>query len=273
MNFDDFDFDYSGEVDADHDDPATVRAVEKLRHFFEQHQEDVYYETQLCIFFEAEFFHWVTTRALKKMREGREIASELQQSGSNLSLRFYFHRRYRYWKRKATEIRKLVLQFSAQPFTESLGLQGEMMIDAGFPRVGFRPVQANVRSWGDKNWTTSGHDLDRVFERDGLFYGTEIKNRLGYIPQEEFRTKLAMCKELELIPLFVARFMPKTYVNDVYEAGGFCLLMKYQFYPFAHRDLARKVRATLNLPVDCPARLQDTTLDRLLRGHLKKLNR
>lgn len=252
-------------------DPAVIRAADKLRRFFEDHPEDVYYETQLCIFFEKDFFHWVTARALKELRENREIGSELQEKPPNVTLRFFFHRRNRYWRRRAAEIRKLVQIFSAQSFTESIGLQGESMIDAGFPRVGFLPVASNVRAWRDKTWTKTGHDLDRIFTRDGLYYGTEIKNRLGYIPQAEFRAKLAMCSALGLVPLFVARMMPRTYMKDVNDAGGFALIMKYQFYPYAHRELARTVAADLGLPVDCPARLNQTTLDRLLNWHLKKL--
>jgi len=273
MSFDDFEIDYEYSEEIQQNDPAVERVTGQLRVFFEEHPDDVYYETQLCIFFEKDFFHWVTSRALKEMRLNNEIGSELQTAPQNVSLRFYFHRRNRYWKRQAAEIRKIVQTFSAQPFTESLGLQGESMIDAGFPRIGFMPLASEVRSWNGKVWTQTGHDLDRVFSRDGLLYGTEIKNKLGYIEQNEFRAKLAMCKELELIPLFVARMMPRSYLYDVITAGGFALLMKYQFYPYAHRELARTVSTRLGLPVDCPARLSQGTLDRLLNLHLQKLQR
>jgi hypothetical protein len=49
--------------------------------------------------------------------------------------------------------------------------------------------------------------------------------------------------------------------------------MKYQFYPYAHRELARTIAAELNLPVDCPARLNQNTLDRFLNWHLNRLRR
>jgi hypothetical protein len=167
----------------------------------------------------------------------------------------------------------LVRLFSDQTFTSGLGVQGELLLDAGLPQVGFQPIDRNVRSWGGQTWTRTGHDLDRIFHRDGVYYGTEIKNRLGYIPQEEFRAKLEMCRELILTPLFVARMMPKTYIEDVRRAGGFSLIMKYQFYPVSHRALAQRVRAELGLPVDCPTRLQDSTLQRFLNWHNAKLSR
>jgi hypothetical protein len=136
----------------------------------------------------------------------------------------------------------------------------------------YRPV-ARFRAWEGRAWIKTNHDLDRVFQRDGINYGAEIKNRLGYIPQDEFDAKLRMCQALNLVPLFIARMMPKTYIDRVYRAGGFSLIMKYQFYPMSHRDLALRVKNELGLPVDCPARLQDATLYRFLNWHLAKLGR
>src|SRR5260370_24621038 len=216
MSWDDFEY-YEPTPDESHrpgpeDDPA-VQAIEpKLLALFDANPEQVFYESQLAVHFEKDFFHWVTVRALKDLRDSEKIGSELQELKPKVPLRFYFHRRNRYWKRRAEEIRKLVLLFSDQAFTNALGVQGELLIDSGLPRVGFQPVDHNVRSWNGRTWSTTGHDLDRVFTRDGTAYGVEIKNRLGYIPQEEFVAKLQMCRELKLVPLFVARIMPKTYI-------------------------------------------------------------
>ncbi|MGI8772669.1 MAG: hypothetical protein ACR2JE_14690 [Acidobacteriaceae bacterium] len=254
------------------DDPMMAQALPKLVQYFEESPEEVFYEGQLTVIFEREFFHWVTARALKELREAGQIGSDLQPLVGNTHIRFYFHRRNRYWKRKAAEIRNLVITFSAQPFTEALGRQGESMVDAGLPRVGFLPQAQNVRTWNNRTWRETGHDLDRVFSRDGLYYGAEIKNRLGYISQAQFEIKLRMCQHLGLIPLFIARAMPKTYNLQVINEGGFVLILGYQLYPYAHRELAQMVHTRLRLPVDCPPRLQDGTLQRFLNWHLKKLH-
>ena len=68
-------------------------------------------------------------------------------------------------------------------------------------------------------------------------------------------------------PVFAARMLPKSWVKEVVDAGGFALIMKYQLYPWAHRDLARRVRDELGLPVDAPRALQDGTMDRFMRWH------
>lgn len=277
MSWDDFDEFDQGEREDDHplpeDDPSVQRLEPLLLTFFESHPETVFYETQLCVLFEKDFFHWVTVRTLKVLRESQKIGSELQELSGNTPLRFYFNKRNRYWRRRAGEIRKLVLQFSDQTFTSALGAQGELLVDAGLPRVGFLPLDYNVRTWGGKSWTETNHDLDRVFARDGISYGAEIKNRLGYIPRDEFAIKLRMCKDLGLAPLFVARMMPKTYIEEVRVAGGFCWIMKYQFYPVSHRSLANQVKTELGLPADCPIRLQDSTLQRFLNWHEAKIKR
>jgi hypothetical protein len=272
LSYDDFDYDFRDDIEeVAPEDPAVVEASRQIIELFERHPDSVYYETQLAVKLEKQFFHWVTSRALKELRIAEQIGSELQELAGSTRVRFFFSRRNRYWRRRATAIKKVVLKFSEPEFTRSLGLQGEMMIDSGFPRFGFSPKASNVRQWQSRTWTETNHDLDRVFERDGLAYGLEIKNKLSYIDRFEFETKLRMMKHLCLAPIFVARMMPKTYIHEVASAGGFCLLMGYQFYPYAHREFARTVREALDLPVDCPDRLSDGTIQRLLSWHTRNL--
>jgi len=265
--------DYEPEHPGPGDDPAVQELEPLLQAHLDEHPDTVFYETQMAVLFERRFFHWVTVRALKDLREAGKIGSALEELSPDVPLRFYFSRRCRYWRRKADQLRQLVLAYSDPAFTRALGVQGELLIDAGLPQAGFLPVAREVKTWEHRAWTETNHDLDRVFQRDGINYGAEIKNRLGYIPQEEFEVKLKMCAALNLVPLFIARMMPKTYIEEVRQAGGFSLIMKYQFYPISHRALAQRVRSELNLPVDCPARLQDATLQRFLNWHLTKLRR
>lgn len=272
MNWDDFD-DYEPDRETEPgpgDDPSVQKLEPLLLAMFDSSPEAVFYESQLCVHFEKDFFHWVTARALKDLREANKIGSELQELSGQTTLRFYFNRRNRYWRRRANDIRKLVLKFSDQTFTNALGAQGELLVDAALPRIGFLPNADTVRSWNGNSWNQTNHDLDRVFTKDGIAYGVEIKNRLSYISQEELDIKLRMCSALGLVPLFIARMMPKTYIEKVRIAGGFSWIMKYQFYPVAHRTLAHDVRIDLGLPVDCPIRLQDSTLQRFENWHQAK---
>ena len=171
-------------------------------------------------------------------------------------MRFFFSNKLRYWKRIATEVRKIVLEYSDVDFTNAFGHHAEMLFDAALPKEGFLPVAQDVKEYNGKRWDESDHNLDRIFVRDGVAYGTEIKNQLAYLEFNEFSTKLRICQHLGLRPLFIARMMPKSYIWDVVNAGGFCLIFKYQLYPFGHRDLAERVSKRLDLPVGCPAAIE-----------------
>ena len=147
------------------------------------------------------------------------------------------------------------------------------MFDAALASVGFLPTARKVRTYAGRVWAATEHDLDRVFERDGVAYGAEIKNTLKYIPRDELTVKLRMCKYLGLRPLFIVRMAAKSYIHEVRLEGGFTLVFKFQLYPFGQKPFADTVREALRLPVDCPARIADGTVQRFLKWHLKTLPR
>jgi len=286
--YDDSDNDPFYDPDLDPDIPSDVEdiisqprdsfldlAKSDLKKFFEQESESVFYQRQLQVMFEAKYFHWITVRALSELvQEGVLVTEILPLPGSGTAsgtITFYRSTAYRYWKRDAEEIVKLVSRYSESSFTYALGAHGETMFDAALPTGGFMPTGWKVRARGTTEWTETKHDLDRVFERDGVAYGAEVKNTLGYIEKEELEIKVKMCKHLGLRPLFIVRMAPKSYVNFVEEAGGFTLIFKYQLYPFGQKAFADEVRARLRLPTDSPTRIEDGTVKRLLDWHLKKL--
>jgi hypothetical protein len=244
-------------------DPKTDEAKEKVRELIEKDRDRVFYQRQIEVLLEKELFHWITVRALVELSEEGAVKTELVPFGSRgAKIRFFWHPGRRYWRREAGRIGKLVLEFSR--LGRSIGMHGETMFDAALPRFGFMPTGWNVREYKGKKWTETGHDLDRVFERDGIAYGAEIKNRLDYIPREDMYLKMEICKVLGLKPLFIVRMAPKSYIEEVRLEGGFTLVFKYQLYPQGHEELVERVREELGLPVDCPTRIYDGTVLRFL---------
>lgn len=71
--------------------------------------------------------------------------------------------------------------------------------------------------------------------------------------------------------MFAARMLPKSWVKEIVDAGGFALILGYQLYPWAHRELARRVRDELGLPVDAPRALEEGTIRRFTRWHARRL--
>ena len=254
-------------------DPVVDDAKEELKKFFAENPDKAFYQRQLQIIFEGPFFHWITARALAELAEEGFIACDKLPFGDKGSIAIYRAKSHRYWKRQANEIVELVSRFSTESFTHALGAHGEQMVDAALPTAGFLPKGKNVRSYKGNQWTETGHDLDRIFERDGVGWGTEIKNTLGYIGRYELQVKVQMCRQLGLRPLFIVRMAPKSYINEVAVAGGFTLVLKYQLYPFGQKAFADTVRRTLQLPTDCPDRIADGTVQRFLKGHLKILGK
>jgi hypothetical protein len=51
-------------------------------------------------------------------------------------------------------------------------------------------------------------------------------------------------------------------VNALVQAGGYAMIMGFQFYPWTHKELADKIRDTLGLPVDTPKRIEQGTMQR-----------
>src|SRR5262249_42753623 len=115
------------------------------------------------------------------------------------------------------------------------------------------------------------HDLDRVFVRDGIPYGVEIKNTLDYIERQELELKIQLCQTLELRPLFIVRMAPASYIERVRLAGGFTLIFKNQLYPQGSEAFAVRIREELGLPVGCPAAIETGTIQRFLVWHQKGL--
>lgn len=261
---DPYDEDYFDEDDAPKKRDGKIDEAKTylLATFFLAGAEKVYYGRQLEIACEELFYHWITKKALNELAAERKIQMS-QESLGTATAHMYYPRGYRYARRQIADTLKLIREFSDPVFTRALGVHGEMLADIGFAHIGFRIVSRNVSSVGGRRWTASKHDLDRLVRCGEDLYGVEVKNQLGYIDQTEFEMKMAMCKHLQIRPVFIARMMPKSYIFKVAQQGGFCLILKNQHYPLMSDDLARRVKAHLGLPVLCLAGLPDTTFKRI----------
>lgn len=248
-------------------DPVEADAREFLRGFFNDNPQRVYFSRQLEVQNEKRYFHWITNRAVRDLEAEGTILSESRKLSSGGTVKLLWHRKFRYYKREATRVIELVNQYSDPNIGAALGLQAEALILEGFARIEFVMKGRDAKGYRGRIWAETDHDLDFVFERDGRAYGIEVKNTLGYMDKLEFDTKIRLCRHLGIRPVIAARMLPKTWINDLINAGGFALVFKYQLYPWAHRELARTVQKELGLPVDSPRRLSDGTIGRFLRWH------
>jgi hypothetical protein len=248
-------------------DAFEVDARSSLKSFFEENSDAVYFSKQLEVINEDHWYHWITNRALLKLVAEGVLRTEMRTLKTNGVIRLLWHKTYRYPRRSAQRVIELVEQYSDPNIGAALGLQGEALILEAFARRQFVMQGREVRSYGGRTWSKSDHDLDFIFTRDGKGYGIEVKNTLRYLDYNEFRTKIEMCRALNIRPVFAVRAMPKSWIYELVRAGGFGLVFRFQLYPWTHKALARKVHQELGLPVDAPRALESGTMTRFVKWH------
>jgi hypothetical protein len=252
---DDHHYEEESEQEARSRDPKIDEAKLAIMTIFDAEPKRVFYSVQIETRLERDFFHWITNKGLRELARERKIKLEPRAIGGQ-RVHFYTRPGHRYYKMEARKLEEYLTQLYEPDFTRAVGHYCEMLLDSALARAGFMPVGKDVSEWNGVRWTESGHNLDRIVVRDTIGYGVEIKNTQNYIPHDELRIKIRMCKHLGLRPLFIMRFAPKSYIDEVYRAGGFTLLFEQQMYPLSNIKLMREVRTALGLKIDCPSDFQ-----------------
>ena len=253
-------------------DPFEEKARETIIAFFEEHKENVFYSRQLEVIYEDKYFHWITNRVLRKLAYEGVIRTEKRKLKLGTVLTLYWHPSFRYYKREANSIVELVDRYSEASNSIALGDHGEHLVIKGFAKFGYVIKGLEMKSYGEKTWNTTEHDLDIIMEKDNFGYGVEIKNKLSYIDKDEFDIKIKMCHYLGIRPVFVNRMLPKIWIQELKKEGGFALILKYQLYPRFLSEQAKLLKEKLNLPVDSPRALMDGIIQRFENWHQSNVN-
>lgn len=248
-------------------DKAVDQAKEELEEFFRANDEDVFYMQQLEVFFEKQFFHWITAKAINELiRQGRLKAEEQPLLGAT-RVKFVSSKRHRYNKLQIREKLRVVREYSNPVIASGCGRQAEVLFFNALTARGFVCHGQDTNEFGDRKWTATDHDLDFIVERDGTTYGAEVKNKLSYIEEEELEIKLAMCLHLGVKPLFIMRGSPKSYNYRIARTGGYAMIFVAQVYPFGQQELVQRITGTLGLPADCPKAIPEGIIERFARWH------
>lgn len=243
-------------------DTEEARARARLLAHFIDNPESVFYSRQLEVLFEDEYFHWVTNRALRSLIHEGHVISEGRRLDIGSEIKLVWYKTFRFYKRAATEVFDLVNRYSLSATDGTLGMQGEHLVLAAFARQQFLLIAEEANSFKGTAWTETKHDLDFIFEKNGIGYGIEVKNTLGYLDVDEFITKIRIARHIGVRPVFAVRFLPRTWAEALIRSGGYAMIMKYQFYPWTHAPLAKDIREALGLPVDTPKKIELGTMQR-----------
>lgn len=262
---------YSGELDGERLPDLTAQAArQEIASFFDENRTGVFSSRQIEVRFEQKYFHWITHRVLADLADSGFLSIERTTLKGDVPLNVFWHKSNRYTRRPLRELLELIQRYSDPDFTAALGNTGELLVSDGFSRFGFLQRGRETRAFAGRQWQKTEHNLDFIFERDGRVYGVEVKNTLPYINDRELRLKMELCAYIGVLPLFVVRAMPQTWIMEVARAGGFTLVLRHHLYPLSHKALAREIRDKLGLPVDAPRALYDGTMQRFERWHNRK---
>ena len=173
----------------------------------------------------------MSNRAIKELIQKGQIQTETRTLVTGGVIKLLWHRGYRYYKREAKRVVKLVEEYAHTDVGRALGQHGERMVMEGFARSEFILKGQEKNEYRGKKWTETEHDMDMIFERDGQAYGIEVKNTLTYMEYNEFKIKIRLCEKLGIRPVFAVRMIPTHWIDELRRKGGFALILKYQLYP------------------------------------------
>ena len=249
------------------EDTYVQQAEADILALFDEYPDRVFYYRQLSVLFEHKYFHWVTNMAAHSLVDKRRLATIEIPFGEKSRLKFVFRRGLRYYRRIIQKSVDIVRRYSEYDVAEACGQQAELLFLSALAERGFVCHGREVNAFRGKQWIKTNHDLDFIIERDQVVYGVEVKNRLDYVDRHELQSKLEMCEFLGLRPLMIMRSLPKTYVYEIMQYGGFALVFEAQIYPFGSKPLVRDIQEVLGLKADCPRAIPSGIIDRFLKWH------
>jgi hypothetical protein len=253
-----YEYDYEERSDSFEED-----AVNRLTKFFKKFKNSVFDTKQLQVLFESHYFHWVTYRALTQLEKSKIIRIDHQRRGQAIA-DIRYHRSNRYSKRKIVRLMELIKTYSDQRISDACGQEANNLFQLALLERNFSYVAKETREYKQKKWTKTQHDLDLILTKGENAFGIEIKNSFDYIDREEMEIKIELCDHLGIIPVFIVRSAPKSYIETVREAGGFTLVYEAKIFPRALRDLAERINAEKFTPY-----LNDPSVVR--NGRIRKL--
>jgi hypothetical protein len=217
-------------------------------------------------FFEKKHFHWITHKALKELTTEGVVLTTLRTTPGNNSIRLYWSKRRRYATRVANALIKQVDKHSNPQLAKAIGHHAETLFGIAAAKTGFALTGPDVKAFKGKKWTFTDHNLDWIFERDGVAGGVEIKNTWAYIDREEIEWKIRLCRVLGVKPLFIMRAAAKSYIENIRQQGGFSLIFRTQYFPLNHTEAVRKL-SELHFPVATQTVVPEQDFRRFVTWH------
>ena len=258
--------------------------VNWLKTFFNDHKEEVYYIREIQTLLERENisqlssdktfkpYHWTASKAIELLIVEKYLKYEYKSLKHSSPAKFVFHKSNRYVERKIKVKIDIINKFSDPKVTKIYGDHAEHLFQLAFFQRKFSFIDKHFNKYKDKKWERSNHNLDFGIEKDGISYGCEVKNTLGYIDRDELEIKLKLCEYLGLVPLFIMRHSPYSYNSLISSYNGFFLIFETQIYSPAQAGLVKDITSNTLLPVMVSSCIPDGIIDRFENWHNKQID-
>lgn len=246
-------------------DPKTQQVKRLIVERLEQEPKRVYFQRQLEVIHEKQFFHWVTDRAIRELEEEGKILVDfypIPVGAHRDAVKMITLKSNRYYKREASRIGDLIAQYSNPRVTQDTGFWGQELFKVAYGRYGFRLVAEDVNEFQGKRWLESEKNIDFIAEKKGSYFGCEVKNTLGYVDKREWVEKLRMCQFFGVVPVFILRYSPTVWNYEIFKRGGLVQLFEAQVFSPGRADLVSRLRDELELPVMVSRRIPDSIMER-----------
>ena len=246
-------------------DPKTQQVKRLIIEKLGQEPKRVYFQRQLEVIYEKQFFHWVTDRAIKELQEEGKIIVDFYPIPVGTyrdAVKMITSKSNRYYKREATRIGELVTQYSNPRVTQDTGLWGQELFKVAYGRYGFHLIAEDVNEFRGERWLASDKNIDFIVEKKGHYFGCEVKNTLGYMDKREWMEKLRMCKFFGVVPVFILRYSPTVWNYEIFKSGGLVQLFEAQVFSPGRAELVNQLRDVLELPVMVSRKIPSSIMDR-----------
>jgi len=219
--------------------------------------QGVVYDREIRYRLESKYPHDVTKNAIDQLlKEGKIKKTNVPGRRGAGDMPNVFYRLpgsdYRRLIQKMRE--KLDLSIFIAGVSKEMGRHAEIVWWKAFKKHGWKLIPEREEEVGrgireHKGRVASvNNDIDFVAEKDGVEYGVEIKNGLGY--PDDLYWKFRVAAELNLIPMIIARWLNPAQINLIPKLGGVYIIYKDAIYSTTYKEVIDRIRSILNLPIE-----------------------
>ena len=246
-------------------DPKVTEAADALmRHFVNKKGKPIrtpYYQHQLQVLYENDYFEWIVTAALGRLAEegrlavfNKENVPELGRLEKVSGIKFYANPdavrtnpELENMKRHVMSTSKLIERYSDNDVAGMLGEQLESLVENQLRISQFEIKKKHANEYDGKKWEKTNHNLDFIAKKRGKDFviGVEVKNTLATVDPREIDTKIDICKHLGIVPAFAVRWN-KPYLECIRRQGGFSWFFKTQIFPYGQEKFTRQLFTRLS---------------------------